>query len=577
MKGNTSRRDFIHRGLLATGGAILTANCISFRRDSLRASESIPDELEAALFDQGVASFDPTDSQVTIWTRYTTHRPLVSIAWQVAADPGFENVVRSGTATTDSARDYTVAVELKELEAGQKLYYRFVQLGDKTVSPMGETLTFPKNPDALSLAVCCCSNYPAGLFNAYRAIAESEADVVLHLGDYIYEYGAEQYGTNAHTSALNRMPNPSHELLSLTDYRTRYKQYRSDPDLKYVHQKKPFICVWDDHEIANNTYKDGAENHQPSEGDFETRKRAAIRAYSEYIPIRTADCDKIYRSLRIGDLVNLIMLDTRLIGRDKQLGYADYFDAQGHFDSASFQRDLFNPRRTMLGATQKEWLLDELHTDSARWQVLGNQVLMGKMLIPVKLLSRLHRLYKEGHKKGGVSDEARTSFLQLIEELAHIKMRIKSGDLSLTPEEIAGTEKVVPYNLDAWDGYPAEREELLKACSAKNLICLSGDSHNAWCNRLVTDSGMEVGKEFATTSISSPGMESLFNGGGEIRDFERAIRVLIDDLVYSNASKRGFLQVNFTHSRVDSAYVFVDTVFGKSYHTAVEKEMRYGA
>ncbi|MEH0008031.1 MAG: alkaline phosphatase D family protein [Flavobacteriales bacterium] len=575
MKENDSRRNFIYNGLLATGGIILSANCISFRRDGLLPSEAIPNKLESALFDQGVASFDPTDSQVIIWTRYTTHRPSVSIAWQVASDPGFQNLVRSGKATTDSARDYTVAVELKELESGQKLYYRFMQLGDKTVSATGETLTFPKNPDVLSLAVCCCSNYPAGLFNAYRAIAESNADVVLHLGDYIYEYGAGEYGTNAHTSALNRVPNPSHELLSLTDYRTRYKQYRSDADLQWVHQKKPFICVWDDHEIANNTYKNGAENHQKSEGSFEVRKQSAIRAYSEYIPIRTADRNEIYRSLTIGNLVNLIMLDTRLIGRDKQLSYGDYFDPQGHFDSASFQADLFDPERTMLGATQKAWLLDELRTDSARWQVLGNQVLMGKMRIPVKLLPGLHRLYKEQHKKGRISDESRTSFLQSIKELARIKMRIKSGDLSVTPEEIAGTERVVPYNLDAWDGYPAEREEVLQACSGRNLVCLSGDSHNAWCNELVTDSGMEVGREFATTSISSPGMEVLFRGESEIRDFEQSIRVLIDDLAYANASERGFLQVNFTHSRVVSAYVFVDTVFSEAYHADTEKEVRY--
>lgn len=575
MEETASRRNFIYNSLLATGGIILSANCISFRRDGSLASEAIPNKLESALFDQGVASFDPTDSQVIIWTRYTTRRPSVSIAWQVASDSGFQNLVRSGTATTDSARDYTVAVELKELESGQKLYYRFMQLEDKTVSATGETLTFPKNLDSLSLAVCCCSNYPAGLFNAYRAIAESKADVVLHLGDYIYEYGAEQYGTNAHTSALNRLPSPPHELLTLADYRTRYKQYRSDADLKWVHQKKPFICVWDDHEIANNTYKSGAENHQKSEGSFEARKQSAIRAYSEYIPIRTADRNEIYRSLTIGNLVNLIMLDTRLIGRDKQLSYGDYFDPQGHFDSASFQADLFDPGRTMLGSTQKAWLLDELRTDSARWQVLGNQVLMGKMRIPVKLLPGLHRLYKEGRKKGGISDEARTSFLQSIKELARIKMRIKSGDLSLTPEEIAGAEKVVPYNLDAWDGYPTEREEVLQACSGRNLVCLSGDSHNAWCNRLVTDKGVEVGREFATTSISSPGMEVLFRGESEIRDFEQAIRVLIDDLAYANASKRGFLQVNFTHSRAVSAYVFVDTVFGAVYHTDTEKEVSY--
>lgn len=569
------RRDFIYQSLLAVGGTVLSSNFISFRRDDSLPFEAVSDDLKETNFDYGVASFDPTSSQVIIWTRYSTPRASIPIAWQVAKDPEFKKIIRSGQVITDHQRDYTVSVEIRELESGQKLYYRFMQLEDKTVSEVGETITFPENPEQLSLAVCSCSNYPAGLFNLYEAIAKSDVDVVLHLGDYIYEYGRGQYGTNQYTAKLNREVNPSNELLSLEDYRTRYKQYRSDKHLKLVHQKKPFICVWDDHEIANDTYKNGAQNHQKSEGDFQTRKQSAIRAYSEYISVRTEDRNKIYRSLTVGNLVNLIMLDTRIIGRDKQLTYNNYFDAQGKFDVPSFQTDLFSPNRTMLGAKQKEWLINTLNNSPAKWQVLGNQVIMGKMYIPMELLPLLNRIYSELHAKGKVSDKTFALFNQHIKELVNLKMRMKKGDTTLTPQEIKRLKSSAPYNLDSWDGYHAEREELLKVFSDKKVVCLSGDSHNAWCNTLITDKGIEAGKEFAVSSISSSGMESLFSNKEQTQGFEQAIQLLIDDLEYFNASKRGFLKVNFTHSQAEADYIFTDSVFTENYQTTKEKSIIY--
>ncbi|EDO25615.1 predicted protein, partial [Nematostella vectensis] len=175
--------------------------------------------------------------------------------WQVAYDAKFETVFRSGEIITDNSRDYTVAIELQNLEADKKLYYRFFNQEDRSVSVVGETITLPIATDAITLAVCSCANYPAGLFNVYQAMANSSADIVVHLGDYIYEYAQEEYGTNEYTNSLNRKHSPANEIITLNDYRARYKQYRSDKNLQLAHQKKPFICVWDDHEIANDTYK----------------------------------------------------------------------------------------------------------------------------------------------------------------------------------------------------------------------------------------------------------------------------------------------------------------------------------
>jgi len=242
---------------------------------------SIPD-LSTDNFFQGVASFDPTSSKVIIWTRFTpdTDVSKVTINWQVASDQNFENVVRSGAFMTDESRDYTVGIDVQDLPSNSKFYYRFFELETETSSVIGETITLPAMGDTMGdikLAVCSCANYAAGLFNVYGAMANSEADVIVHLGDYIYEYGEGEYGTNENTVALDRVHSPADEIVSLEDYRTRYKQYRSDPQLQLAHQKKPFICVWDDHEITNDAYKEGAENHQDSEGSYEVRKQIIER------------------------------------------------------------------------------------------------------------------------------------------------------------------------------------------------------------------------------------------------------------------------------------------------------------
>ena len=571
------RRKFIFNSLLATGGVILTTNFISCSSDDdISGKVDIPSDLSQSNFNSGVASFDPTSSQVIIWTRYNTELNSVNILWQISGDASFENVLRSGEVVTDSSRDFTVAVEVQNLDADQKLYYRFINLEDETVSAVGETITLPENASQITMAICSCSNYPAGLFNVYQAMANSEADIIVHLGDYIYEYGTGSYGTNEFTDSLGRTPEPANEILSIDDYRRRYKQYRSDVDLQLAHQKKPFICVWDDHEIANDTYKDGAENHQDSEGSFQVRKQAAIQAYSEYLPVTTQDINLIYRSLNIGNLVNLLMLDTRVIGRDKQLDYANYYDAQGNFNAAGFQVDWLNPERTILGTTQRNWLVSEVNGSNVKWQVLGQQVLMGKMMMPAELLGSLSAVLAEVAATGSASAETFAAFQQQINSLSQIKIRSIQGDPSLTEEELARINTVLPYNLDAWDGYPAEREFLFNAFGDKKIVCLAGDTHNAWYNNLKSNAGVEVGKEFATSSVSSPGLEGYLGADmATIGAFQQAFTLLIDDLNYINASQRGYMEVTFTEAEASSSWIFVDTISSASFSANTEFTIRY--
>ena len=569
MKKQFNRRSFLKRSLLATGGMLLVPNFISCSNDDDLVDEfQIPDDLNETNFDSGVASFDPTQSQVIIWTRYTTNLPSVSLMWQLARDSNFEDVVRSGKVVTDGSRDFTVAVEVQNLESNQKLYYRFANVQDVSVSVIGETITLPRGSvNEVRLGVTSCANFAAGLFNVYNAMANSDIDLVIHLGDYIYEYGENEYGTNVFTEPLGRTHSPVQETISLDDYRRRYKQYRGDEDLKLLHQRKPFICVWDDHEIANDTYKEGAENHQESEGDFESRKQNALKAYSEYLPAKTNDISIIYRSFQIGNLVNLVMLDTRLIGRDKQLNLGSYVDANtGSFDLAAFQYDWLKPDRTLLGSTQRNWLLNEIGGNAAEWQVIGQQVLMGKMYIPAELVFLFATLIAEMDATGEVSQTTMATFHQRLTELSELKTRAEGNDSTLTTKELARINTVLPYNLDAWDGYPVEREMLLESFANKKVVVLAGDTHNAWYNDIVSNSGNVSIKEFATASVTSPGFEKYIGTNPIIvSGFQYAIKLLIDGLNYLNAAKRGYMKVTFTQGTANSEWIFLDTVFSQEY------------
>lgn len=501
-------------------------------------------------FAHGVASGDPTQTSVIIWTRVTPETPgPVPVQWGVARDPAFKAIIRRGTFNTGPERDYTVKVDVDGLEPGQ-IYYYWFSVG-QTASPGGATRTLPSGAvGQYRMAVVSCSNYPFGYFNAYREIARrgarGEIEAVIHLGDYIYEYGVAGYG-GVIGKELGRNHEPSHETVSLDDYRKRYAQYRSDPDLQAAHAIAPWFCTWDDHESANNSYRTGAQNHSPeSEGEWSVRKAAGVQAYLEWMPVRDPAAGRareaIWRSFEIGDLATLFLLESRLVGRGEDLTFDEIFmapDAERPALAEALKAKVNDPERTMLGFEQEAWLADGLKASVAAgktWQVLGNQVTMA---------------------------------------------RVKSPDLQarLAPEQY---EKVPPasrrfyatarygfeWNLDSWCGFPAARERLYAAAKAAKakLVTLTGDTHTAWANELHDLSGQKRGVEFGCTSVTSP-------GAGDSVPFEELNWLMPetnDEVVYYNAFSKGFTIVTLTPEQVEAEFVKVSTVKSRDYYASTD-------
>ena len=518
-------------------------------------------------FTHGVASGDPESGAILLWTRAVpTAGEAGLVGWELSTHPDFRDVVRSGVSESRAERDFTVKVDVRELTPGTHYYYRF--LGRSGNSAVGRAQTLPTGAvDELRLAVFSCSNYPAGYFHAYAEAARLErVDAFLHLGDYFYEYGATGYGTERARELGRQLPDDNAgELYSLDDYRKRYALYRSDADLQALHARAPMIAVWDDHEIANDTWREGAQNHSEDEGDFATRRRAAIQAYFEWMPLRPIVPDaegRIYRSFSFGDLVDLHMLDTRLVGRDQQLEYADYFDAEtGTMDSQGFASALTDPERSLLGSSQRAWLYGSLEASQARWQVLGQQVLMARMTMPASLLG------------GMLRDRDFDGAVPLIDALIKDKAALAAGE-SLSPESLQRLTQVMPYNLDAWDGYPAEREQLYAVAERldQSLVVLAGDTHNAWYSELRDRNDRVTGIELATPGVSSPGMEAYLNlGEDQAHALAQALPALIDELQYCDLHRRGFLEVVFTREQVRPRWHFVDSVVTRDYTTEVRE------
>lgn len=312
-------------------------------------------------FYHGVASGDPLNDRVVIWTRVTPVDSLnrIGVTWEVAEDSSFSKIFKSDTTSTSPQRDYTVKIDVTGLHPGHTYYYRFNALGATSV--IGRTRTLPEHTDTVTLAVVSCSNWEFGFFNALDKISERNVDAVIHLGDYIYEYGVGGYGD----STLSRKHLPAHEAVTLADYRTRYSQYHLDKGLRNVRQQHPFITIWDDHEVANNVYREGAQNHQSDkEGTFQERLSAARQAYYEWLPIREGA--QHYRSFSFGNLADLIMLDERLEGRTQPA------------DSLTDPR-LVSQEQTMLGAEQLAWFESNLKQSDAAWRIVGNQVIFSKV------------------------------------------------------------------------------------------------------------------------------------------------------------------------------------------------------
>ncbi|EGQ7793428.1 alkaline phosphatase D family protein [Vibrio parahaemolyticus] len=541
-----SRRDFM-KVVSSTAVATGLIGCGSDDNESVAVS-----------FAHGVASGDSTQAQVIIWTRVTTAASYVDVSWQVASDMEFSNVVQSGVFTTDTGRDFTVKVDVQNLNANSQYYYRFM-VGEM-MSEVGQTQTLPEDGvEKASMAVVSCANYPAGYFHVYREILnqheQSPFDVVLHLGDYIYEYGAGGYASED-AAALGREPSKGTECITLDDYRKRYAQYRQDADLQALHAKLPMIAVWDDHELANDTWKNGAENHQDDEGSFIDRRAAAAAAWTEWLPVRenTFSNMLIYRQFSFGNLVNLMMLDTRLVGRDKPLDYfslsAPTMEAIGGLVAQSRSAD-----RELLGTEQLAWLMNEFNTHDAKWNVLGQQVLMSRMELPSSVMTAMFQLFTS-------TEEKKTEALLAVNTAITGYLADPSADpISL------------PYNLDAWDGYYVEREKVyqLAKASSGNFVCLAGDTHNAWASELKDVSNNPIGVEFATSSVSSPGLEEyLALDPVAIAQMEYTLPHLVSELKWADIKQRGFMRVTFTADAAQSTWYLVSTIKDKKYQVTTK-------
>lgn len=404
----------------------------------------------AVAFAHGVASGDPAPTSVILWTRVTPKTATqgdVLVDLEVAADPGFKTLVRTTKGLrARAARDWTLKHDLdgQGLKPGTDYWYRFTANG--VTSPVGRTRTLPVGATKdVVLAVASCSLYSNGYFNAYDAIAKLDrVDAVLHLGDYIYEYGgaATDYGMNSPVAA-KRMPDPLHEIVSLDDYRRRHALYKSDPQLQAAHARAPWIVVWDDHETANDSWQGGAENHDPEtgEGDWAARKAAALKAYYEWMPIRDPApggmAEASWRGFQFGDVVTLLMTETRLTARTEAVDYAkDLPMVDGKPDIAAFSAKWQDPSRRLVGEAQAQWLASQMGASvksGCAWQVLGNQIVMARVAGP-NLVAAM------GPEK----------FEAMLTKLPdYVRGRIRQG--------VALSALGLPYNLDAWDGYPADR------------------------------------------------------------------------------------------------------------------------
>lgn len=571
-----TRRHFLHISSMAVGSLVvstgLTACGGSNSKPVVTPPPAQPMNSFNVRFDHGVASGDPLTDSVIIWTRATPSdetATAINVRFQVASDEGFSTLVHDDVTTTSVERDFTIKIDAKALSANTTYYYRFI--ADDVTSPVGKTKTLPEgDTDSAKFAVFSCANYPAGHFNVYgHAAMQDDIDAVIHLGDYIYEYGMGGYGTQKAVEIGRALPEDNaEEILSLADYRRRYQTYRSDTQLQQLHAKHPFIMVWDDHEVTNDTWRDGAENHNEGEGDFAERKMHALQVYFEWMPIRPVvdnDHTIINRQFKYGNLVDLLMLDTRVVARDKQLDYMNYFDpASGQLNVQQFVQDISSPTRALLGSEQLTWVQDKVASSSATWQVLGQQILMGKMNVPAELIAHLANPGPQ--------------IIPIFNELAQIKGRMLAGDPTLTPQEIARVETKLPYNLDAWDGYPVERELVYGAAlqANKNLVVLAGDTHNGWASDLISQGGMNVGVEFATASVSSPGLEEYLGLTPEYAAaFAQGLGLLVDDLRYADLDSRGYMVVSFTATKATSDWIYVDNTASETYseNTAKRRQM----
>ncbi len=487
-------------------------------------------------FTHGVASGEPGQDSVLLWTRHAGGETRLD--WEVSETIDFARIVAGGNVTASRDRDGCVKPVAAGLAPGRWYYYRFTAPSGER-SAIGRTRTLPASrTEKFRLAAFSCSNLGFGWFNAYAHAAQrDDIDLTVHLGDYLYEYQAGNYPSAKQTVA-GRVLDPQNEIVALTDYRLRHAAYRADPDLQRIHQLFPMIVMWDDHESANDSWRDGAQNHQPeTEGSWDARKIAAKRAYREWLPVSDDD----WASYDIGDLATLVRLDTRLAGREKPFELPEVLagvaPAEREAAVRKFRDGVWqDPARTLLGAAQEQWL-DRTLSASRRagktWQILAQQVIMGELVLPL------------------VVSETMPADIP-----AQVSERIANGAI--------GSKLGLPVNLDAWDGYPAARARLLKAArrADANLLVLAGDSHNAWSFELA-DGKDPAGVEFAVSGVTSPGIERSVGWLDPAR-FAREAVGRNPGLKWTDTSRRGYLTVELTKARASTEFVFMDTIRERS-------------
>ncbi|MGH9221322.1 MAG: alkaline phosphatase D family protein [Vicinamibacterales bacterium] len=493
-------RTVSRRGFVKAGAAALSALPLVRSIDSLA-------QVTNPVFRHGVASGDPLGDRVILWTRVTPagNATAQRVSWQVARDPKFVNTMARGEIETGAARDFTVKLDARGLEPATTYYYRFQSGGEQ--SPIGRTKTLSReNVARVRLGVVSCSNLPQGYFNAYACLANRlDLDAILHLGDYLYEYANAQYGDG---SKYGRAPLPDKEMVALQDYRERHAQYKADPDSQALHQQYPFIVTWDDHEFANNTWSGGAQNHNADtgEGEWNTRRLAAIQAYFEWMPIRE-DAPmlqgRIYRTFRFGNLATLFMLDTRMIGRDRQVSNKEI---------ASIE----DPNRHLLGAEQEGWLAEQFVTsvrNKSTWTVLGQQVMFA-------------------------------------------------------PQTPTGAIAGNADSWDGYRGARGRVFDMIERAKVSNLAVLTGDVHSSWAFDVPRDpfQGYDkatgkgsLGVEFAGTSVTSP--SNVGRDGQKQLDDLKAAR---PHLHYVDGRYRGYYIVDLTRERLQADYYAVATVAERS-------------
>jgi phosphodiesterase/alkaline phosphatase D-like protein len=527
--------------MLGATAAGLAAACASPSAEKRGAAANVA-------FNHGVASGDPRQDRVLIWTRVTPAAPggVVQVSWVVSRDPTYKDVVQKGVFATGPERDYTVKIDVERLEPN-KPYYYFFRVG-KIVSPGGATRTLPSSGTAeYRMVVVSCSHYAFGHFNVYREIAKrNNVDAVIHLGDYIYEYGTDGYGGDVGRE-IGRNHEPPHECVTLADYRTRYSQYRRDPDLQAAHACAPWFCTWDDHETADNSSENGAVNHQAAiEGDWTARKAAAVQAYLEWMPMRDPEAgrprDAVWRSFDIGDLATLFLIETRLTARGDDISLAEFVKAQPAQKQAvanSIKARLNDPNRRMMGPEQEAWLEAGFRASTAsgkKWQVIGNQTVMAKIHLP------------------------------------DLQKGLSPQQYSQVPEARRGAWQTAKYglewDLDAWSGFPLSRERLFASARAANarLVVLSGDSHTAWANELHDNRRQRWGVEFACTSVTSPGAGNAI----PFKELGWMMPEANDEVVYYNAFDKGYTLLTLKADRVEGEYIKVSTIRSKDYFASTD-------